>query len=285
MSTRLLFVFSLGMIAAAQPPPSAQPPSRFPPSAFPMSDASTGNSIGLAPSESARLASPRSGRWQSIDPPESGEFAVSPNPSAGGPISADQLRHPLRGTALRSIKKAESLIAAHDYVHAREELQKAAKDPAAAPYAHSLLGQEYVRNMQFKDAVAELEQAVRLLPSSVPDHANLGYALMMTDQLAPAEKELRRALELQPSNPRTHLVLGTLCYAFGSRDREAEEHLEFAARELPGAHLMLAKFYRKTGHAEASEREFQAYLQSVGPVDLGVARRWFEDGVQSAAVR
>jgi tetratricopeptide (TPR) repeat protein len=275
--TRLLFVFSVGVIAAAQPSSSG----------FPMYDASTGNpKIGLPPSDDlARPVSARPGHWQNQDPPESGEFSLSPNPSGAGPVSADQLRHPLTGKALRSIKKAESLIAAHDYVHAQEELQKAAKDQAAAPYAHSLLGQEYVRSFQFGEAVTELQQAIRSLPSSVPDHANLGYALLMTGQAGAAEKELRRALELQPSNPRTHLVLGMLYYSYGSRDREAEEHLEFAARELPGAHLMLAKFYRNTGRVDASEREFQAYVRSIGSADPGLARQWFENGGRSAALR
>ena len=200
--------------------------------------------------ELSQPGTPHQDRWDNINPPESSEFAVTSR--APALVSADQLRHPLAGKALSMIKKAEHLISIKDYIHAREELKKALKDSNAAPYAHSLLGQEFVRSMAFPDAIGELSQAVQMLPSSVADHANLGYALMMTGQPAPAEKELRRALELQPANPRTHLVLGVLCYAQGGRDQEAEEHLEFAARNIPSANLMLEKFYKLTGRREAN---------------------------------
>lgn len=149
------------------------------------------------------------------------------------------------------IRKAESLIAARKFEVAREELKKAAKDSAAAPYALSLLGQEYVRDMQFSEAVNYLERAVRLLPSSVADHGNLGYSLLMTGRIEESERELRKALDLEPANPRTHLVMGILCYTAGSRDQEAEEHLSFAAKEIPSANLMLARFHELTGRRDS----------------------------------
>jgi Flp pilus assembly protein TadD len=273
VSIRLSFLFSLGVMAAAQEP-------------FPMYDVGTRSPVAGMPSYDSTLpVPPHPGRWHNVEAPDDGAFVLTPRPPDSPGVSADQLRHPLAGKALKMIHKVETLIAAHDYVHAREELKKAAKDQAAAPYAHSLLGQEYVRNSQFADAVTELEQAIQLLPSSVPDHANLGYALLMTGKVALAEKELRRALELQPVNPRTHLVLGLVCYTDRSRDKETAEHLEFAARELPGARLMLAKFYRLTGRMDDADREFQAYQQSAGPEVSALARQWFENGGQSSALR
>lgn len=275
MSTRLLFLCSLGVIAAAQPSPSP----------FPRYDAIAGNpTFGMPSYDSPKDNATRSGRWQNIEPPESGEFGVAPPPAAAA-VSTDQLRHPLRGKALQMIQRAEKLIRARNYTHAKEELQKAVQNPQAAPYAHSLLGQEYVRSSEYAEAVKELEQAIQLLPSSVPDHANLGYALFMTGQAGPAEKELRRALELQPSNPRTHLVLGLVCYIDKSRDQETEEHLKFAARELPAAHLMLAKFYQATSRLDAAEREALAYAQLTGSTDSMVGRQQIEKPEGSAPQR
>lgn len=194
------------------------------------------------------------------------------------PVSADQLRHPLIGKALRLIQKAESLIHAGDHQRAIEELRRDVKNSQAEPYARSLLGEEYIRAKNYGEAIPELEEAVRLLPSNVTDHANLGYALLLTGRLEPAEHELTRALELQPNNPQTHLVLGVLRFCQGERDQEAEEQLELAARELPNAHLILAKFYRLTGRPQAGDRELQTYLRASGAADSAALEEWLGDG-------
>jgi tetratricopeptide (TPR) repeat protein len=195
------------------------------------------------------------------------------------PVSADELRHPLTGKALRLIRKAESLIRAGDHAGAIQELRRDLGNSAAAPFAHSLLGQEYIRSLQFSEAVPELECAVEMLPSNVPDHANLGYALLMTNQLDAAETQLARALELQPKNLQTHLVMGMLRFKQGSaHDRETREHLELAAREIPGAHLLLAKFYSRAGRTEDATREFQVYLTMTGAADADALRMWLNAG-------
>jgi Flp pilus assembly protein TadD len=221
-----------------------------------------------------RESRPTDSSGASLEEPQG--FTATASPRESGPVSADQLRHPLTGKALRLIRKAERLIKAGDHLHAIEELRRDVANPAAAPYAHSLLGQEYIRTWQFGEAIPELEEGVRLLPSSVPDHANLGYAFLMTRRLDSAEHELLRALELQPKNPHTHLALGVLRYSQGSHDQEAQQHLEFAAHELPAAHLILAKFYRRVGRTEDSDREFNAYLKVTGATDSGPLRRWLQ---------
>lgn len=267
MSTRLSFVFFAAILANGQS--SVSP--------FTAYDAETSNTTArLSSYDNARPGLYHPDHWQNVEPPDSAQFVVRPRTVESVPVSADQLRHPLTGKALSVIQKAQRLITARDYVHAREELRKATQNRAAAPYAHSLLGQEYVRTWQFSDAVTELQQAVQELPLNVPDHANLGYALLMLGRNDPAEGELRKALELQPTNPHTHLAMGLLCYAIGTRDAEVVEHLEFAARELPAAHLMLAKFYHNTGRADASEKEFQAYEKSDRAMAPAQARAFLE---------
>src|SRR5579862_1056265 len=106
----------------------------------------------------SRLPAPGFGqdsRSRNISPAEADEAPVVSRPSVPATVSADMLRHPLKGKALSMIRKAQSLIEKKAFAQAREELRKAAQDPVAAPYAHSLLGQEYVRNSQFGDAVEE----------------------------------------------------------------------------------------------------------------------------------
>ena len=57
-----------------------------------------------------------------------------------------------------------------------QELRDAISDPAAMPYAISMLGVEYLKDGQVD--LGELEQAIPLLPR--PEiHSNLAYALYL----------------------------------------------------------------------------------------------------------
>jgi len=59
-----------------------------------------------------------------------------------------------------------------------QELRDAISDPAAMPYAISMLGVEYLKDGQVDTVLGELEQAIPLLPR--PEiHSNLAYALYL----------------------------------------------------------------------------------------------------------
>jgi Flp pilus assembly protein TadD len=94
-----------------------------------------------------------------------------------------------------------------------QQLQLALKERSAVPYAHSMLGAEYLKIDQLQPAIAELEQAVTLLPRNVPDHSNLGYALYLSGDLDRAETETRQALELDRDNAKTQRVLNQILRA------------------------------------------------------------------------
>lgn len=206
--------------------------------------------------------------------PSSGQAEITTTAPSGGPVSVQQLRHPLPAKAQRMIQKAQSLIDAGQHERAIEELSRDVQNAAAAPYAYSMLGQEYLRGGAYQIAIPPLQKAVSLLPQNAIDHGNLGFALVMTGQLAPAERELNRALELQPENPKTHLALGVLRFSEGTHDAEAEEQFKIAARQLPMAHLVLAKFYRQTARPEAAESQLQAFFSKTGAKDTPALRRW-----------
>jgi tetratricopeptide (TPR) repeat protein len=191
-----------------------------------------------------------------------------------GTVSADELRHPLSGKALRLIKKASSLIQAGDHVHAIEQLREAVKIPAAAPYAYSLLGQEHLRLGQPEAALPELEEAVRLLPSDVADAADLGLVLLMTGDAPRAEQELRHALQLDPYNLQTKLVLGETILENGSHDEEGIEYVCAAAAQFRGAHAVLAAYYAHAGQQDAAEREARSFLGA--NFDPSAVRSWIE---------
>jgi tetratricopeptide (TPR) repeat protein len=211
--------------------------------------------------------------WMSVPHPcdenvesfDAGSPQVTFHPPASlGTVSADALRHPLSGKALRSLRKAQSLIQAGDHVRALEQLREAVKIPLTAPYAYSLLGEEHLQLGEAEAALVELQQAVRLLPSNVADQANLGLALLMTGETERAEQELRRALRLDPDNSRTQLLLGVAVLNNGSHDQEGIEYLRAAARRFSVAHVVLAAYYARAGLSEAAEQEARVYLGPQG---------------------
>jgi tetratricopeptide (TPR) repeat protein len=132
----------------------------------------------------------------------------SSKPSVTATVSSDQLQHPLSAKGAKMIRKAQSLAAAADHLKAIEELKQARKEPSAVPYAHALLGQEYLKTGQAAPAAEELEQASVMLPHDAIVHSNFGYALFLMGDAARGEREVRRALELDRSNSPAQRLLG-----------------------------------------------------------------------------
>ncbi len=135
------------------------------------------------------------------------EFELRPQSAPATTVSADQLRHPVSRKGAKMLDRARSYSHAGEHAKAIDELRLALKEPSAAPYAHSILGAEYLRIGRYPAAVGELEEAVRLLPHEVANHSNLGYALYLVGQKDRGQEEVRLALSLDTHNPKTRFVL------------------------------------------------------------------------------
>jgi Flp pilus assembly protein TadD len=133
-----------------------------------------------------------------------------PVPQAAATISAEQLRHPLSRKGASLIRQARNFAAMGRHDKAIAELQPALQEPSAIPYAHSLLGSEYLRVNQVPAALVELEQAVALLPRNAADRSNLAYALFLSGDLERGEREVRQALDIDRNNPTTRRVLNQI---------------------------------------------------------------------------
>src|SRR5690349_15110141 len=113
--------------------------------------------------------------------------------TAGNAVSVEQLRHPLTRKGMKLIKKVESYLKIGQRAKAKEQLAEAMKEPSAAPYAHAILGTEYLRDGKPAAAIPELEDAARVLPIAGV-HSNLGYALCLTGHGKRGQQELEEAL-------------------------------------------------------------------------------------------
>jgi Tfp pilus assembly protein PilF len=173
-------------------------------------------------------------------------------------MSVEELRNPLTGKPLRAIVRAQEHLKSGQRERGMEELRQALHDPAAMPYAISMLGFEHLAAGQLDTALGELEQAVRVLPRP-ENHSNLAFALCLKGQTERGLVEVRKAFQLDGGRPKTRLVLGILLFQQGSHDAEAVRQLQAAAQEAPDAHLVLAEHYEQVGQAPDAERERRAY--------------------------
>ena len=81
-----------------------------------------------------------------------------------------------------------------NHTAAIEGLQEAlAKYPSDAPYAHNLLGLEYIETGRFTDAKNSFEEAVRLMPHESVNHSNFGLSLAIVGEWDSAELEVRKS--------------------------------------------------------------------------------------------
>lgn len=177
----------------------------------------------------------------------------------GSAVSVQQLSHPLSRKGRRLLAKIESYLRLGQRARAKEQLAQAINEPSAAPYAHAILGTEYLRDGQAQAAVPELEDAASVLPIA-GIHSNLGFALCLTGQGKRGEQELQEALRLDGDLPNARFLMGVLLLNHKSRDREAQYDLKIAQAHVRSAHLALAVCYLRRGDMEAAQQQMRAYL-------------------------
>lgn len=148
------------------------------------------------------------------------EPAPEPTPASGNQtVSVDELRHPPSRKGQKLIDKIEKELQAGDPSSAMEELNLAVKEPSAAPYAHNILGVEYLKIHKVSEAVDELE-AIALLPGFAAGHSNLGCALCLDGQSERGFQEIETALNLDRSFLRAHFLKGVILMDRGAGDHE-----------------------------------------------------------------
>jgi tetratricopeptide (TPR) repeat protein len=185
-----------------------------------------------------------------------------------GFVSLNELRHPLSDEGARRLMDADADLRAGRLEKGFRKLHLALADPSTRGHARALLGTEYLRQGQLQTALENLTEAVRLLPGSAAIHSNLGSTLCHLGLLLQGENELREALTLDPNMARTLYLLGLVLLDRPANREEAYEHLEFASRSVPGAHLGLAVLYTRDGDFAEANHEIELYGPNGEKVDV-----------------
>jgi len=206
------------------------------------------------------------------DSPDSHQDPL-PSSAPAATVSAAELQHKLSSKALKLLTTAENHAHAGNHAKAIEELRQALAVPTAAPYAHSLLGSEYLKAGRIEEAVRELQEAVIVLPTAI-NLSNFSYALWLTGEAEWAELEIRKSLALEHDAPQAHYVLGVILLDKSGNDGEALHELQIAARGVRSAHLALALYYAHKGEEDPACQHLREYLGPERAAHFPEAEGW-----------
>lgn len=174
----------------------------------------------------------------------------------------------------------------------RATLERLASFSAGLPALHLLQGQAFLRDLEFEQALEELNAAKKLNPDLPRLHFALGMAHLKlaqnqealfnfaeeakrsprdyltlyhlaftqeaTDQLTPALQNVNLALQIAPQSTEANALLSKILSRQG-KNAEALPPLERAVAKDPTdpvKRYMLARLYRQLGRAEDANREF-----------------------------
>ncbi|HEV3202295.1 MAG TPA: tetratricopeptide repeat protein, partial [Bryobacteraceae bacterium] len=158
----------------------------------------------------------------------------------GETTSVARLRHRPNRKALEVARKAQKLSESGAYERSAEEWKKAVEADPEFSEAHGNLGAQYARLHRDSDAAEEFRRAIALDPATGRHQSNLAVVLARMGRFDEAESCARRGVLLDGSNALGHYVLGCVLTSRTTKVPEAIQQLQIAARQLPGAHQILA---------------------------------------------
>jgi TolB-like protein/Flp pilus assembly protein TadD len=137
----------------------------------------------------------------------------------------------------------------------------------AAPWGYTLLGDVYLWQKQYDQALAEMERAVALAPTDAGSYAALAVVLSSMGRTEETLEAAAQALRLKPFTADDHLASVGTAYAVAGRYAEAVAPLQRYLSHYPNilpAHLTLAVVYSELGK-EAEARAEAAEVLRLNP--------------------
>jgi tetratricopeptide (TPR) repeat protein len=125
-------------------------------------------------------------------------------------------------TNLGLVYEMENRIDDADRMYAKA-VGLAQSDPRSDEWPYLNYASFLLENSRAPEAVALLEQAIKIAPRCADCHGKLGRALAATGKLTDAVAELRQAVTISPQDPKMHYELGRAYRAAGQMDQAKEE--------------------------------------------------------------
>ena len=130
------------------------------------------------------------------------------------------------------------------------------------PLRHDAVGDLYLEDRRFDDAIAEYRASLALNTESASTHYNLGYALAARNRTGDAIAQFREALRIDPDYAQAHNNVGALLRLEGRTD-EALEHFRRAIAVRPDhidARINLAQLLSAERRSREAIDAFRAAL-------------------------
>ncbi len=174
-----------------------------------------------------------------------------------GPLLADSPSVPEEPESAKTLRQARALIQLGRRLDATLLLRRSITDDprGADPSARLLLAELLDQSGEPEAAVAELGQALELLPDPFPALVQRGNLLARMGRLPEAEGDLRTAVRQRPGDPKGHYQLGMTLLRRG-RGKEAARSLETALQASPSD----AELLYQLGEARQSVGDLEGAL-------------------------
>ncbi len=142
---------------------------------------------------------------------------------------------------------------------AEEYGKKAVELDPKLPLAHFLLGELYLYQSKIPDAIAQLEQELKINPGHAASYYKLADANSRMQKFDEAEKLLQRSIWLDPTATGPYVLMGKVLQKKGEAALAVRSLQRAIAMDPNNAipHHLLGQAYRDLGRAEDSERELK----------------------------
>lgn len=192
-----------------------------------------------------------------------GRSGTENNVPSGDRVSVAQLQHKAPGKAMSAFLRGMKFAAAADFQRAARDFARAVTIDPDYSDAHANLGVMYINLALPDQAAVEFRRAIQLDPAASSHHANLALALILLHLPREAEREAQTAVDLDHVNTKARYLLGFLLASHPETRGKAAEHLQYAARQLPDAHLILSEMYRMEGENALAQSEQEQYRKAI----------------------
>lgn len=198
------------------------------------------------------------------------------------PFIADTLREKMLNIInppeyLKLIKKGEELIKQGNFDEALAILEEVLKIKPESASVRIIMGRAYEEKKENEKAYQLYKEAVEKNPEYLRAHNTVADFLLKTGNMKEALLSLEKAAEISPNNANRQVKIGKLALEEDGDPEKAQRVFKMAMKQNPQMAEEIAEVYLKNGKAEEAEMLFRTSLAQKENVHvynrLGIALR------------